>query len=261
MEDKKSMLDSLPPRMAFWTGVLVTGGVVFALGFIILLTMMFKGVSLTGLDSTAGVKKTANTNVNGTAGGTAVADDTVAAPVAAGSVDLAGLTNVRGEGDITIVEYSDLECPFCKQFHATLQQTLTAYDGQVRWAFKHFPLTSLHSKARREALATECAAEQGQFWEYTDLLIETTNSNDSLPDETLFTMADDLGLDRAKFDDCVESEKFADKVDAEYSEATSLGGQGTPFSVVVDSNGDIIDTIPGALPYESVAQILDQYVQ
>lgn len=258
MEEKKSMIDSLPPRMAFWTGVLLTAGIAFALGFVILLTMMFKGASLTGWNDDGVVKKTANTNTVNT--NVAAADDTAVAPVAAGSIDLSTITNERGSGDVTIVEYSDLECPFCKNFHATLQQTLQNYDGQVKWAYKHFPLTSLHSKARREAMATECAAEQGQFWEYTDLLMETTTSNDSLPDATLFTMADDLGLDAASFSDCVESEKFADKVDADYSEATGLGGQGTPFSVVVDADGNILDTIPGALPYDSVAQILDQYV-
>jgi protein-disulfide isomerase len=140
-------------------------------------------------------------------------------------------------------------------------QVMTDYDGQVRWAYKHLPLESLHSKAPREANATECAADQAKFWEYYDLLMERTTSNDSLPDEELFTIADDLGLDRTKFDDCLENETFNDRVLADSEEATSLGGRGTPFSVIIDGEGNIVDVIEGALPYTSVQQTLDALVK
>ena len=180
-----------------------------------------------------------------------------------GKVDLAALDSnrVRGTGDITLIEYSDTECPFCKRFHPTMQQVVQDYDGKVRWAYKHLPLTSLHSKAPREANATLCANEQGKFWEYLDLLFERTPANNGLEDSELFTMADDVGLDRTAFDDCVENDKYADVVSQEAKEAQSLGGQGTPFSVIVDKDGNVLAPISGALPYAQLQQALDQYVQ
>ncbi len=260
----KSMLDQLPPRMAFWSGVVLSGGVLFALGFVILLVMMFKGVAMTSPDSDGktslfGGKDKVEDVVDANNKNTAVAKpDTVAQPQAAGSVNLDELTNVRGEGELTIVEFSDPECPFCKRFHGTMQEVLGDYDGKVRWAYKHFPLTSLHRKAEREAVALECAAEQDKFWDYADELYDRTPSNDGLADDELFSMADDLGLDRGQFDDCLESDKYLDKVRAEASEAQKLGGTGTPFSVLVDNEGNILEALPGALPYATVSQLLDE---
>ncbi|MDP3970615.1 MAG: thioredoxin domain-containing protein [bacterium] len=256
VKPKNNMIDSLPSKMAFWAGVFVAGSVIAVIGFFILLGLMFKGVSITP-----------DTNEKATtkSGTTAVADTVnqptaPTQPVAAGSVDVSGLTHISGDGDITIVEYSDTECPFCKRFHETMTQVVDEYDGKVRWAYKHLPLKSLHKKAEREALALECAGEQEMFWEYTDLLFDTTPSNDGLADEELFNMADSVGLDRGQFDDCLESEKYLDVVKADSAEAQKLGGQGTPFSVIVDGEGKILETIPGALPFESVAQALDKYV-
>jgi protein-disulfide isomerase len=77
--------------------------------------------------------------------------------------------HIRGNPNapVKIVEYSDMECPFCKRFHPTMQQTVDEYDGKVAWVYRHFPLDSIHSKARSEAIATECAGELGgndMFW-------------------------------------------------------------------------------------------------
>ena len=139
-----------------------------------------------------------------------------------------------------------------------MQQIVNDYDGQVRWAYKHFPLASLHQKAQREAEATECAAEQGKFWEYLDKIFDVTPSNDGLQDSQLFTIADELGMDRGQFDDCLESGKYTKKVQAEYQEAQNLGGTGTPFSVIIDAQGNVITSIPGALPYNQLSGALDQ---
>lgn len=246
------MVCKLPPHLAFWAGVVVTGGIMFAVAFIVLLVMMVKGVDL-GLTTAKKSNSNANTNTV-----TAAAAD---AAQPAGKIDTASLRNIRGEGDYTIVEYSDTECPFCKRFHQTMQQVMIDYDGEVRWAYKHLPLESLHSKAPREANATECAGGQDKFWEYYDLLMERTESNDSFPDEDLFTIADDLGLDRTTFDDCLENESFNDRILADSSEATSLGGQGTPFSLIIDKDGNIVDAINGAQPLSVIASSLDTLVK
>ncbi|MDP3971010.1 MAG: DsbA family protein [bacterium] len=257
MEQNKNMLDQLPPRMAFWTGVLLTAGVAFALGFLILLTMMVKGVQVDfpGADSVKDTKKAAVVDKNDDGGTAEVAK---AAP--SGSIDPEKIRNIKGSGDITIVEYSDTECPFCKRYHETMTEVMSDYDGQVKWGYKHLPLKSLHQKAEREALASECAAEQGSFWDYIDLIFERTTSNDGLADTELFTMADDLSLDKDQFTDCLESEKYLDRVKEDSSEATSLGGQGTPFSVVIDNEGNILEEIPGALPASSIAEVLDKHL-
>jgi len=81
---------------------------------------------------------------------------------------------------ISLIEYSDFECPFCKRFHATMQQVMAANGDNVRWVYRHFPLDSLHQKARTEALASECAGEQGKFWEFTNSVFEVTPSNDGM---------------------------------------------------------------------------------
>lgn len=245
------MLNNLPPKLAFCAGVFVASGVLFAIGFIVLLMMMIKGVSF-GSTATA---KTTNTN-------TAAANTNVAAkPAVAGKVDLSTLRNTRGTGDITVVEYSDPECPFCKRFQSTMQQVLQNYDGKVRWSYKQLPIPSLHSKAPKEANATECAADQGKFWEYLDEIYAETTSNDTLPDASIYSIADKFGLDRTKFDACVTNNDHASQIATDSAEGTTLGGQGTPFSVIVDKDGKVLDTIAGAYPYETVASQLDSILK
>lgn len=83
--------------------------------------------------------------------------------------------HVRGNvnAPITLIEFSDFDCPFCKRFHPTMTQLLDEYPDKVRWVYRHLPLTDLHPNAAKKALASECAAEQGKFWEFADRLIET----------------------------------------------------------------------------------------
>lgn len=98
---------------------------------------------------------------------------------------------------VKIVEFSDMECPFCKRFHATMQQVVKENNGQVAWVYRHFPLDQLHSKARKEAEATECATDQGgneKFWAYLNRLMEVTPSNNGLDLAELLNIAAFTGL-------------------------------------------------------------------
>lgn len=163
--------------------------------------------------------------------------------------------------DVIIVEYSDTECPFCKSFHSTLKRVMAEYgdSGKVAWVYRHFPLDQLHKKARREAEALECAGDLGgpaKFWEYTHLLYETTNSNDSLPDSELPRMAGVVGLDVNAFNSCLNSGKFASKVEEHYQDAVRAGGTGTPNSILITKDGTKT-TIVGAQPYENLKAIID----
>jgi len=105
--------------------------------------------------------------------------------------------NALANAPVKIVEFSDTECPFCKRFHTTMQQVVKDSNGQVAWVYRHFPLDQLHSKARKEAEATECAAELGgneKFWAYLNRLMEVTPANDGLDLAELPVIAAYVGL-------------------------------------------------------------------
>jgi len=168
------------------------------------------------------------------------------------------------DAEITIVEFSDTECPFCKNFHDTMNQTVTAYDGKVAWVYRHFPIDQLHSKARKEAEATECAAELGGnegFWNYMNRLMEITPSNNGLELALLPTIAEEIGLNKGAFEKCLDSGKYAEKIESQVQEAIKAGAQGTPYSVVINGDGELIPIPGGAVPYESLKQGLDEMLK
>lgn len=169
--------------------------------------------------------------------------------------------HIRGDNSasLTFVEYSDLECPFCKSFHGTMRRVIKEYPGKVRWVYRNFPLTQLHPKAVKEAEAAECAGEQGKFWEYVDRVFEVTPSNNNLDPAELVTIAKFINIDSAKFTACFESGKFAQKVQADLQDAIDIGARGTPFTVAVTSKGEIIP-LEGALPYENIKALIDSKI-
>ncbi len=162
--------------------------------------------------------------------------------------------------EVIIVEYSDLECPFCKNFHSVLHQIIDEYgaDGRVAWVYRHFPISQLHSKAVKEAEASECAAEQGGnqgFWDYVDRLYEVTPSNNGLNLNQLSTIAADIGLDPVALQACADSGKYADKVQAQFDEVIAAGGRGTPHNVIF-VNGQQAP-IEGAQPIEAMRRVIE----
>lgn len=171
--------------------------------------------------------------------------------------------HIRGNPNakITIVEYSDTECPFCKQFHQTMKQIIAEYgdSGKVAWVYRNFPLDQLHPKARKESEALECANEVGgndKFWEYTDRLYEVTPSNNRLEESELPKIAQYVGLDVQKFNSCLSSGKYAQHVEDDVKNATETGGNGTPWSIVITKDGKKYP-LSGAQPYSSVKQMIE----
>ncbi|MCP6720024.1 MAG: DsbA family protein [Patescibacteria group bacterium] len=167
------------------------------------------------------------------------------------------------DAPIKIVEFSDLECPFCKRFHVTMQQVVAEYGDQVAWVYRHLPLDSIHSKARKEAEASECAAELGgndAFWAYIDRLFEITPSNNGLNLALLPQIARDIGLDQGKFESCLESGAQLAQIVSDIEDAENSGARGTPYSVIIASDGKKY-TIPGALPFERVKLLIDQALE
>ena len=166
------------------------------------------------------------------------------------------------DADIVIVEFSDLECPFCKNFHFTMQRIIDEFgkDGRVAWVYRHFPLTQLHPKAQIEAEATECAGELGgntAWWAYTDKIFEITPSNNSLDLDSLPQIAEDIGLNRALFEECLASGRHKATVQSQFDDAVASGGRGTPHSVFLVKGQDPAP-LSGALPYDQIKGLLEQ---
>jgi protein-disulfide isomerase len=156
----------------------------------------------------------------------------------------------RGSKDapITIVEFSDFNCPHCKDFVTeTLDPLLKNYDGKVRLVYRDYPFLSRGSLVA--ALAGECMNDQGKFWEFHDL---TFKNQQALTREQFITYAQQLGIDVAAFTTCLDSQKHMDKVQKDVNDAQTLGVNGTPAFFV---NGRFIS---GAQPYSVFASFIDQ---
>lgn len=160
---------------------------------------------------------------------------------------------------VVMVEYSDLECPFCKRHHETLKQIMNEYGktGQVAWVFRHFPIVQLHSKAPTEALATECAAAQGgntAFWGMLDTIFTTTSSNNSLDLKQLPVFAEKLGLNREQFETCLRQADMS-RIERDFNDAKAAGGEGTPYTIFIV--GDKKVPLVGAQPYMAIKAFVE----
>ena len=219
---------------------------------------LVSGIALTlVLNNFAGVAIAAPGANNGGAGNNNVAvTNPTPTPSTGGTApagQLAAATNedhVRGDlkkAEVVIIEYSDFECPFCARHHPTMLQVMEEYGDKVAWVYRHFPL-SFHPEAKPAALASECAAEQGKFWEYADELVlnQATLSTDFYG-----TLAGELGLNQNKFDDCFESGKYQAVVDAQTASGAAAGVNGTPATFI---NGQMIS---GAVPFASLKTVID----
>jgi len=171
--------------------------------------------------------------------------------------------HVRGnpEAAVTLIEYSDFECPFCKRFHATLNKAVAESNGRLKWVYRYFPLEQLHpGKARKEAEAAECAAELGgnaAFWKFADRFYELMPSNNRTDVDTVLPqIAREIGLDEARFAACVASGRHDRRVEEDYRNAVATGGNGTPWSIIVSKNGKAYP-LSGAQPEAVVKQLVD----
>lgn len=128
---------------------------------------------------------------------------------------------------VTLVEFGDVESPACGQFHTDLKKIVQDNDGKVRWVFKHFPLDAIHPNARRAAEASECAADQGKFWEFLDAVCAAP---EKLSSDELNQTATNLGLNANTFNSCLSTRKYQQRVQNEYQYGISIGVTGSPSS-------------------------------
>ncbi len=211
----------------------------------------------------------------------------VAGALIAGAVFLAGKTNTTPPPDgtkkvtareyqpandhilgnpnapVKIVEYADLECPYCKVFHATMHQIMDFYgqSGKVAWVYRPFPLGQIHSKSPKEAEAAECAADQGgdtAYFKYIDQVYAVTPSSNNLDLAQLPIIAQKVGLNVDAFNQCLNSGKFSARVQNSYTEAIASGGDGTPFVLIMVGKDAV--TLKGAQPYDSMRAAIDAVI-
>lgn len=164
------------------------------------------------------------------------------------------------DADVVLIEWSDLECPFCKRHHDTMNQLVKDYAGKVEWVFRYYPL-DFHTYSKKESEAAECANEIAGakgFWSFVDTVFLVTNGNNSLDRAKLDPIAKTAGIDAAKFTACLDSGKMASRVTKDIESGVRAGVQGTPYTVAFNRKTGKQTVINGALPLEAVKAQLAQ---
>jgi protein-disulfide isomerase len=161
-----------------------------------------------------------------------------------------GFSMGDAKAPLVLVEYTDLQCPFCQQFHNTAFAQIKANyidTGKVRFVSRDFPL-DFHENARRAATAGRCAAEQGKYWEMRHVMIVNA---EALKPANLESYAANVKLDVPKFKSCLESDKFKAQIDQDIAEGGVAGVQGTPSFVIGRLENDNLAGVRmvGAMPY------------
>lgn len=195
---------------------------------------------------------TNNTSVSNNNSNTPVAVEVKVDPVSADD-------HILGDKNapVTLIEYSDYQCPYCVKHYPTMKQLMKEYDGKVRWAFRHYPLP-FHQAAKKAAEAAEAAGAQGKFWEYSDKLIANSQPDGTgLGEADLIKYAQDLGLNMDQFKGDLSSGKYAAKVEKDLASGEKVGVTGTPATFLIDKNGKT-ELISGAAPLSQFKSKIDE---
>ena len=164
------------------------------------------------------------------------------------------------EAKVLLIEYSDLECPYCKDFHPTLERIVNESQGEIAWVYRHFPILTRHPKAQKEAEASECAAEflgNEGFWKYIGRIFEITPSNNGLDPQKLTETAVELGISEKNFTDCLNSGKYEKTVKDNYQKGLDDGAQGTPHTLILGADGTK-SSIGGITLYNNAKAVIDK---
>jgi protein-disulfide isomerase len=172
---------------------------------------------------------------------------------------------IRGNPNapILIIEYSDYDCPFCKQYHVTLNRIIDEYGltGKVAWVYRQFPIAQLHPNSPKVSQAALCVGEIGgndAFWTFTDLIFEEREVGEATNVVRIPDYVEASGVDREAYVNCMDSGSTVAKVESSVEDAFNIGARGTPYTVLVVGNQQAV--INGAQPYETVKGIVDNLI-
>lgn len=165
------------------------------------------------------------------------------------------------DAPITLIEYSDFECPYCKRFHPSVTELMKNNPKDLRWVYRHFPLGFHNPGAQKQAEASECVAELGgndAFWQFTDLIYQRTQSNGSgFPLKDLQPLAEEIGVRGAAFKACLDSGRMATRVQQDIDNGVSIGVSGTPAAFLLSNSGET-RVIAGAQPLPELQRMVDE---
>jgi len=166
------------------------------------------------------------------------------------------------EAPVSLIEYSDFECPFCKRFHSVIGEVVEAHGGKVNLVYRHFPLGMHNPGAQKEAQASECAAYvggNGVFWKYADAIYARTQSNgNGFPVSQLVPLAKEMGLNKKRFQACMDSDRFAPRVQEDVDEGTRIGIEATPTTILIQNETGEVMVQSGAVPSEAFKAAIDK---
>ncbi len=162
---------------------------------------------------------------------------------------------------IVIIEYSDLDCPFCKQFHVTMKQIMSTYGatGKVAWVYRHFPIAELHPNAPLLAEAAECVGGEGgnaAFWKFIENVFAEAPGNDLFPLDRIDMVIQRSGVTLSNVKECMAKGTHRARVQSQFDEAIKAGGEGTPHNILVTTSGRTIP-VPGSQPYATLQSLID----
>lgn len=245
-EEKRKFFD-VPAKTAFIMGVLVGVSVISVIGLLLVLTKPEFGLTK-GTSNTNKTAATANANTN-------VANTNTAQPTAPTKVNLAiqDTDHVLGDKNapVKIFEFSDIQCPYCGQYHPNIEKLVADYGDKIALIFKNFPLSSMHPEAQPAAEAAECVADLAGTEKYYEYLSTLFENQSSLGQDYYLQTAKGLGVNETKFKDCLASDKTLTKIQNDYQEGINAGVNGTPATFI---NGQLAT---GAVPYEDLKAFVD----
>lgn len=172
---------------------------------------------------------------------------------------------IRGNPNapILMVEYSDYDCPFCKQYQETMNRIMDEYGvtGRLAWVYRQFPLAELHPNSPKISEAALCVGDIGgneSFWSFTDLIFESRNIDEPTNVTKLPQYAESAGVSQKEYIDCMDSGRMKDEVVSQIEDGFNSGARGTPYTILIVGSQQAV--INGAQPYEVVKGIVDNLI-
>lgn len=162
------------------------------------------------------------------------------------------------DAPVKIIEYSDIDCQYCKQFQAVMAQLMTEYgpDGQVAWVYRHFPILSAHPNSGTHAEAAECVASLGGNVAFFQFIESLQQSSGQFAPSGYPGVVESLGISVEAFTTCLEGEEFEERVALDFENALLAGGSGTPYTIILVEGAEPTP-ITGALPYENMKEVIE----